>query len=155
MERKDAIIYAIHNEIKSENSYNTLAKVFEDRESKEVFSHLSKIEAIHKDKLIKLFKKEFPEAALDIDRNATFKIPRQEGLKDPVVALQYAIGKEQSAGEGYQKLAELSKDAETTKLFLMLAADEKNHEDLLETEIARLTGSMMWFDVSELGGLME
>jgi len=155
MERKDAMIYAIQNEIKSENSYNILAKVFEDRESKEVFSHLSKIESIHKEKLTSLFKKEFPHEILKLDKTITFKIPKQEGLNDPVAALKYAIGKEQAAGDGYKKLAELSEDAETTKLFLMLAADEKNHEDLLETEIARLTGTMMWFDASELGGLME
>lgn len=155
MERKDAIVYAIHNEVKSLNTYNALVKVFKDKESKDVFSHLAKIELIHRDKLMTLFKKEYPGEKAEIDKSAMFRIPKQEGLKDPVAALKYAISKEIEAENGYKRLAELSRDPETKKLFIQLATDEKNHEDLLETEIARLTGTMMWFDENELGGLME
>jgi len=155
MNRQDAYVYAVENEIKSVNLYTVLAKTFSDEDLIKTFNHLASLETIHKDKLIKTYKREFDNQPLIYDEDAMPRINVKRDLTDPANIIEYAIDREITMADQYEFMSKESDKDEIKSFFSSLAEEEKNHRDLLETELNRIQGLMVWFDNSELNGLME
>ena len=155
MNRKEAYIMAIENEIKSKNLYIILARSFRHEESIKTFHLLESLEKIHEEKLIEAFKKEFKISTTAFDTNMLPKIDIRRNLSDPNTILEYAMDRELAMADQYDYMASECQDAELKEFFLNLVKEEKNHKELLEMEMDRIHGSAIWFDESELTGLME
>ena len=155
MNRKEAYILAIENEIKSKNLYIVLAKSFKNEESIKTFHLLESLEKIHEEKLIEAYKKEFKLSTVSFDTNMLPKIDIRRNLSDPKNILEYAMDRELAMADQYEYMASGCQDEELHEFFLTLVKEEKNHKELLETELDRIHGSLIWFDESELTGLME
>ena len=155
MNRKEAYIFAIENEIKSKNLYIILAKSVNNEESKKTFHLLQSLEKIHEEKLIEAYKKEFNISTTTFDTNMSPKIDVRRNLSDPKAILEYAIDRELAMADQYDYMAAECKDDELRNFFLNLVKEEQDHKELLATELDRIHGSMIWFDESELTGLME
>ncbi len=155
MTRKEAYIYAIENEIKSKNLYMLLAKSFKNEESVKIFHLLESLEKVHEEKLIEAYKKEFQKSSVFFDADLLPKIDIRRNISDPKTILEYAIDRELATADQYEDMAEDSQNEDLKEFFLSLVEEEKNHKEMLETELNRIPGTVMWFDESELNGLME
>ena len=155
MTRKEAILYAIENEIKAQNFYKMMSEKC-DNEAKQIFLNLIPMEKIHEEKLRSIFHDEFPGDKVEIKDNLKpkFKV-KQTDLRDPKTIYELGIDNENAAEKLYKKLADETEDISVKEVFLKLAQEESNHAELLQTEIERLTNIIEWFDDSELNGLME
>jgi rubrerythrin len=120
-----------------------------------MFRNLVPIEKVHEEKLIALYRQENPDEKLIIDYALIPTPVDGESLDDPQGALEFAIKRENIAREGYRTFAANAEDGEMKQLFEELAAEEAKHAELLNDEINRIHGSMLWFDPSELDGFME
>ncbi|MDN5354037.1 MAG: hypothetical protein PWQ09_793 [Candidatus Cloacimonadota bacterium] len=155
LSRKDAIQYAIQNEIKSQNLYKKMAKAFRQSDSGETFKNLVPLEKIHEEKLRKLFHKEYPYSKLQVDSTMLPHLDSNNKIDEPRAAILFAQQREDTAKEGYLELANSSKDPKVKELFNHLAKEEADHHALLQNMLDKMEGTMMWFDESELDGLME
>ncbi|MCB5230784.1 MAG: ferritin family protein [Candidatus Cloacimonas sp.] len=155
MDRKEAYIFAIESEIKSKNLYALLANSCLNEEAKKTFYLLEKMEGIHEEKLIEAYKKEFNLKSVSFDSTMMPKVDIRRNLSDPKAVLDYAVDRELSMADQYEYMAEQSEDPEMKKFFESLYREELDHKELLETELDRIHGTAIWFDESELNGLME
>lgn len=155
MDRKEAYIVAIENEIKSKNLYKLLAKSCNDVESVKSFHLLESMEKIHEEKLIEAYKKEFNLSTVSFDTDLLPKIYVRRNLSDPKAILEYAMDREIAMADQYNYMSEDSKDDDLKEFFMNLVKEEQDHKELLETELDRIQGTVIWFDESELTGLME
>jgi rubrerythrin len=155
MEKKEAYIFAIENEIKSKNFYAMLARSCKNEESKKTFYMLEKLEAIHEEKLIDAYKKECQVSSPVFDREMMPKIDIRRNLSEPKAVLEYAIDRELSMADQYAYMSETAEDQDMKKFFDSLYKEELDHKELLENELDRIHGIAIWFDESELNGLME
>ncbi len=155
MTRKEALIMAIENEIKSQNFYKFMGNHCENK-SCNLFFNLVPLEKIHEEKLRNIFTEEFSEEELNIrlDLMPSFSF-KEKDFRDPKVIYELGIQKEKDAQEFYLSLAEKAESPEVKEIFIQLAQEEANHAELLYTEIDKLTNTMIWFDESELNGIME
>jgi len=155
LSRKEAIQFAIQNEIKSQNLYKIMAKAFRKSDSGETFKNLVPLEKIHEDKLAELYHTEFPYNNMKIDKQLLPKAETSEQLDDPRAAILFAQQREDNAKEGYLELARTSAEPVVKELFENLAKEEEEHHQLLQNMLDQMEGTMMWYDESELDGLME
>lgn len=153
--KKDIYEKIISEEIKAQNLYRALSKALNHAPSTAVFQNLIRIEENHEEKISLLYKAEFPEAVLNLDRDSLPKLAAGDQMESPVEALHFAISREKAAAALYLDLAEQNTNPEIKKIFRTFAAEEELHKKLLEDEILRLGGLVTWFDISELNGLME
>jgi rubrerythrin len=154
-DRKQTIILAIQAEVMSQNLYKMLAASFAKRpEVSSVFTSLVPMERIHEEKLTALFEKEFPGVPLELVQKL-FNKGTAFDIGDPQKVLEFAINREEIAFDLYRKMAAETTDPEVVKLLNTLASEEENHKIILQTEILRLDNLMIWFDPSELNGLVE
>lgn len=155
MNKKEAYIQAIENEIRSQNLYKFMAQHCKDTE-KNLFLNLVPLEKIHEEKMRSLFSKEFPNETLELSAELLPKTKANiENMRDPKAVFDFAIEREKLAQDAYKMLAEQCQDDQMRQLFLEMAEEEAKHADLLFSEIEKLVNSMIWFDESELNGLME
>lgn len=155
MNKKDAYIQAIENEIRSQNLYKFMAQHCKDTE-KNLFLSLVPMEKIHEDKMRALFAKEYPNETLELSAELLPKTKANiESMRDPKAVFDFAIEREKLAQDAYKTLAEQCQDDQMKQLFLEMSEEESKHAELLFTEIEKLVNSMIWFDESELNGLME
>jgi rubrerythrin len=154
-ERKKAYRMAIENEIIAQNVYSFLADSMNNKSSQTLFERLILMEKRHQEKVTKMFKKEYPEENLLLEKIDFPRIIEKENLEDGERALQFAIRNEEKAAEYYEMLAKQSLENDAKQLFEELAHEERNHKKFLEDEISRLNGTMIWFDDSELNGIVE
>ncbi len=155
MDRKEAYIIAVENEIRAINLYSILAKSFNDKDLVRVFKSLSQLEKGHQEKIEESFRKEFGDTSFDYDGNALPRFEVKDDLSGPRQVIRYAISKEESMKENYTNMASASDNEDIKAFFKYLAEEEQNHKELLEAELNRIEGSMVWFDPSELNGMME
>jgi len=156
VEDKKAIYrLVIKEERKAQKLYRSLAKAMDKTDSSEIFMQLCKIEELHEESITNLFRFEFPDSELEINLEKLPKLDLNQALDTPQAALEFAISKEEKTTEVYECLADLAETDEDKALFLKFAKDEEGHKELLQAEMNRLTGSMIWFDESELNGMME
>ncbi|HPR18830.1 MAG TPA: ferritin family protein [Candidatus Cloacimonadota bacterium] len=154
-EKKDIYQLVIQEEIKAQNLYSALAKASPNEEIKGIFINLIRMEKNHEEMICELFYSEFPRIELKIDRQLTPDFSGDKNLRNPDKILKYAISKEESAAQTYLELAAQAETNEHKKIFEQFALEEKGHKNILENEILRLGGLLIWFDESELNGLME
>jgi rubrerythrin len=154
-ERIDAYCIAVKNEQIAQKLYELLAKAGHNTDSKNVFERLMIMESRHEEKVKAMFKKEFPDAQMNCSQVDFSRIHSEENFEDGLAALQFAISNEEKAFQHYTKLAEQSENEEVKTFFWELAEEEQNHKKFLEDEIARLNGTLTWYDESELNGIME
>ncbi|MBN2461571.1 MAG: ferritin family protein [Candidatus Cloacimonetes bacterium] len=152
---QDAYKVAIINEIKSQNLYALLAIAFENEESVSLFKNLEQFEKVHEDKLTAIYSQAYPDEELVLDHSTVHAFQEKPGLEDPKRLLEFAINKEIEASDKYREIAEQTGEEKIRRFFLELSREEENHRDILEKEIHRLQGTMMWFDEAELNGLVE
>ncbi|MCK9331504.1 MAG: ferritin family protein [Candidatus Cloacimonetes bacterium] len=155
MTRQEALIMAIENEIKAQNFYKFMGNHCENK-SCNLFFNLVPLEKIHEEKLRNIFIEEFPDTEILIksDIMPTFNFEDKD-FRDPKVIYELGIQKEKEAQQLYLSLSEKSTDKKVKEIFTLLAEEEAKHSELLSVEIERLTNTMIWFDESELNGLME
>jgi len=155
MDKKQAYVQAIENEIRSQNLYKFMAEHCEDKE-KNIFFNLIPMEKMHEEKMRSFFQREFPGETLKISADLLPKTQKKiDEMKDPKSIFDFAIEREKMAQEAYMDLALNCDDEEMKTFFKQMAEEEKNHADILFTEIEKLENTMIWFDESELNGLME
>mgnify|MGYP003789717295 CR=1 FL=1 len=155
MDKKQAYIQAIENEIRSQNLYQFMAVHCENKE-KNIFVNLIPMEKMHEEKMRSFFYKEFPGETLNISADLLPKTQKKiDEMKDPKSIFDFAIEREKMAQEAYMDLALNCDDEDMKTFFKQMAEEEKNHADILFTEIEKLENTMIWFDESELNGLME
>ena len=141
--RKEAYLFAIQNEIKSQNLYRMLAKSFKCKEIATVFERLVPLEQLHEEKLREIFRKEFPDESIPVDPKAIPDFMNHNDIKDPRAIYDFAVERENYAEESYQKLAAQTEQNELKKLFYTLASEEKNHAELIYTEIEKLANTLV------------
>lgn len=154
MDRKEAYHIAIRAEIRSQILYRALSNSFRNADTKSVFKGLINMEEGHEIKVRDAFQKEFPGEEIKVEGNFDSKSPDLDH-KDPQSVLEYAISREEVAQENYIRLAQNSKDYSLKEMFLHFAAEENGHITLLLALIDQLNGAQIWYDPSELDGLME
>lgn len=154
MTRQESYRIVIEAEIRSQNLYKALAKSFRNDETKAVFNELVLLEENHEHKVREAFAVEFPREELHLMDELDLELSGVN-LQEPQEVLDFAISREELAEGIYKKMAEQTLDPEIKDLLLQFAAEEEDHKTLLLTEIQRLHGALLWYDPSELTGLME
>jgi len=111
---------------------------------------------MHEEKMRSFFHQEFPGESLAISADLLPKTRKKiDEMKDPKSIFDFAIEREKMAQEAYNDLAINCEVPEMKEFFIKMANDEKNHAEVLFAEIEKLENTMIWFDESELNGLME
>lgn len=154
MDRNMIYLAAIEAEIRSQKLYHLLAISFRRSETSAVFQQLVQMEKDHEEKVRRAFANEFPEQRIPAISAVDPELPGID-LKDPLLILEFAMGREELARGYYLDLAADTADDELKSLLIKLADEESLHKEMLLTETQHLQGAMQWFDPSELNGLME
>lgn len=147
--------YAIEQEVKIRNLYLLLEKSFKSEDLQNIFKRLAVIEKGHADKLSKMFKEKFPGESLNVNPDELPAYSNKHDLSDAKSVFLFAIEEEQKAQKKYQELAELETDSNIKEFLRALAEEESKHADLLEKEIEKMEGILIWYDETELNGLFE
>ena len=152
MDTKEIYLLALAQEIRSQRLYSALAKSFGQPATSALFRELVVLEENHEAKLRQAF--DFPGLEPE---PLQLKEPDLAGidLADPAQLLQFAIGREATAGGHYLTFAEQTSQPDLKQLLLELAAEEDKHRSLLLAEKQRILGALEWYDPSELGGFMD
>ena len=135
----DFINFAIQNEEEACALYESYAVKAPSAAQRTLLKEMAAMERTHAEKLktfIENGKSEFSTQKIAYDLHiADFAIPMElsvnSSLEDIFI---FSIQSEEKAYQLYTKLAFLETDEVAKKLFLSLAADEKNHKFNLETE---------------------
>ena len=154
MNRKQTYHVVIEAEIRSQLLYKSMAKSFRNPETSAIFQELMVLEKNHEEKMREAFAKEYPG-----DKVPSFspRIPEIKDIEmtDPLEVLEFAAGREDMAAEIYRNMAAETEDAEIKALLVNFAAEEEQHKQVIVTEMQRVQGALIWFDPSELDGLLE
>lgn len=154
MDRKEAYRIAITAEVRSQALYRALAKSFTHEDTAAVFTGLVNIEEGHEAQVQAAYQAEYGDGPIlvidDYDPDLALL-----DLVDPLKVLEFAITREELARANYVQLALDSGDSELKEQFLHFATEESGHATVLLAMIQRLSGTMIWYDPSELSGLME
>ncbi len=154
MNIQDSYRMVIAAEIRAQKMYKALSKSFANPETVQFYTELVQLENNHEQKMRSAFTEQFPGQTLVLPEEPTQEL-QGVNLNDPQDVLEYAISREELAENIYKSLAETCPEPELKQLFLRFAHEEDEHKNLLLTEIQRLQGAHIWFDPSELTGLME
>jgi rubrerythrin len=133
--------YAIQREIEAQEFYNEMAANAKLAHIRPVFEGFAREEQIHEKRLraIKEGNRQFPAPAkIQSLRIAEYRQPVTQSPDmsyDKVLLL--AMQREKSAFKLYSDLAEMSGDAELSKMFLALAQEEAKHKLRFELEYDR------------------
>ncbi len=154
MKIQDSYKMVIAAEIRAQKMYAALAKSFAQPETQNLYTELVMLEQNHETKMRAAFARLFPGEILVLPEE---KIGELKGidLSDPQKVLEFAISREELAEGIYKSMAETCLDADLKQLLLQFAHEEDEHKSILLAEIQRLQGAHVWFDPSELNGLME
>ena len=154
MTRKESYQMVIEAEIRAQMLYHSLARSFRNPETSAVFQELVMLEKTHEEGIRKAYAAEFAGEEPVIKPQVEVEL-KDVNLKEPLEVLEFAMGREDIARSAYLQMADASDDADLKALLISFADQEDQHKQLIQAEIQRLQGSMIWFDPSELTGLME
>ena len=154
MNRKQTYHVVIEAEIRSQLLYKSMAKSFRNPETSAIFQELMVLEKNHEEKMRAAYAKEFPGEKVG---QLSPSIPQIKDIEmtDPIAVLEFAIGREDMAAEIYRNMAAETEDAEIKALLITFADEEEQHKEVILTEMQRVQGAVIWFDPSELDGLLE
>jgi rubrerythrin len=154
MTRKEVLLLALGNEIMAARFYQKLADSSRNSEMRSVFERLARFEHMHEEKIKNIYLNEFPEmTVMNFKDREEFR--GRTHFEDPADVLHYSMEVEENMQESYLKLADMYTGEEHEKTFKTLAAEEAYHEEVLRGELQKLQGIYVWFDMSELNGMME
>lgn len=138
----DAIRAAFEIELGGYSFYQRASRDAKDPELRELFSRFAAMEQEHMETLSKRYHADLPEAAEDfqIDRAAIFAgVPRKP--EDPANLFRIAIAFEQRAVEFFTREGERAPAGSVEReLYQELAAEEREHVEILTTEFRRWEG---------------
>lgn len=154
MNLQEAYRIAIEAEIRSQNLYKALAKIFKTNESASIFNQLLMYEINHEEKMRAYYTELFPNTPLQLMDDLSMEL-KGLNLSDPKNILEFAISREELAQNIYLKIAEQTPAGEVKDTLLAFANEEFNHKEILFKELERMHGIVDWYDPSELNGLME
>lgn len=154
MSIQDNYRMVIAAEIRAQKMYAALARSFSNPETKNMYTELVLLEQNHETKMRAAFARLFPSEELIIPEETISELKGID-LSDPQKVLEFAISREELAEGIYTSMAETCTEAELKKQLMQFAKEEDEHKTLLLAEIQRLQGAQVWFDPSELTGLME
>lgn len=136
---ESVIDFAIDQEIKAAELYENFRKVIKSKTTKKLLDEMARMERVHEKKL-----REFKETGtayiskigevsdLHIsDYLVEKKITDSSPVEDIFI---FAMKAEEKAYKLYKKLASLETEENVKRIFISLAAEEKNHKYDLETE---------------------
>lgn len=150
----DSYKMVISAEIRAQKMYQALAKSFGNEETSHIYTELVMLEKNHESKMRQAFAEQFPGQELNLPSEPVNELIGID-LSDPKAVLEFAISREELAENIYKSLAETCPQAELKQQLLQFAHEEDEHKSILLAEIQRLQGAHIWYDPSELSGLME
>lgn len=131
----EALRIAIQAEIDAHNYYKEAAKIFEEKESKDLLATLANEEMKHRKQL------EDQYSTLSGKRLLYINLPKKRRFTKPLMPdatdleiLQTAMDQEKEAKEFYEKAIERTMDAGGKAIFKKLIDDEERHFQLLQAE---------------------
>ena len=147
-EFKDIIKFAIANEVEAQKFYEGAAKKIQDPHLKSMFIQFAEEEKKHREILKGIYISNLISDYFDETRD--YKI--SEGIETPELstdmkpaeALMLAMKKEEAAMVQYAELAESCPDDAKKKLFLDLAAMEREHKLKMENAFVDIGYPEVW-----------
>lgn len=134
---------AVNEEDYFYNFYLNLAERSQKPEIKEALKRLAEQERLHKEKLQVLNKLTnesiIAEKMESINIHEDVELRPIEDFKDLVEMFKFAIEQEVKSRQMYLQMAEAIKDEDVKKLLVMLAEEEKGHEQFLVEELESLS----------------
>lgn len=154
MNKQEMYQMVIEAEIRAQMLYWSLSRAFQNPETSATFQHLVSLEVMHEEYMRKLFAQEF-EGQEPVVRQQKEVELKGVKLTDPLEVLRFAQTREDLARDAYLEIADYTEDPELKGVMNKFAIQEEDHKQLIQAEIDRLQGTMIWFDPAELSGLME
>ncbi len=147
-EYREIIKQAIGNEIETRKFYENAAGTLKDTYLKELFITLAKEEEKHRKILIKVYSSDtigryFSEKR-DYKVAETVDEPGLSMDMKPADAFALAMKKEEAAMKQYSEMADLCDDDEKKRIFLQLAAMERDHKLKMETAFTDIGYPEVW-----------
>ena len=152
MDRKDALLVAIRNEIKAKEVYEKIALMVANFVLKEKCQFLANEEEKHRSKLEALFKRLFLND--EISEPAIAKNRPDLTLDDDAAVpelLASAMEAELESEKFYNELAASSEDEPTKEFFEYLAKVEKSHYYLVKAEYEIAKDDEAYYTTSDAG----
>ena len=145
---RDIIESAIKDEIEAAHFYATVADKVENAFLKELFTTFSQEEQKHR-RLLETFRDD-PSMGIgfekipDFNVSETVEMPELSLEMKPVDAIALAMKKEEAAMRQYNRMAELCADPDRKRLFLELAAMEREHKIKMEAAFVDIGYPEVW-----------
>lgn len=147
-EYKKIIDGAINNEIEAQRFYEEAARMLTDPYLQEMFSKFAVEEKKHREILKKLYSSERMDRHFNETRDykvaETVDMPILSTQMKPVDAIALAMKKEAEAMRQYTEMGESCRDPEIKKVFLDLAAMEREHKFKMETAFVDIGYPEVW-----------
>lgn len=137
----NAVRIAFEIELGGRAFYSEAAKEAKERELRDLFAKLADMEEEHMDTLARRYRADVPAPSerSGVERAAVFAGVESRPA-DPVNLLRIAIACEERAAAFFAEKCAHAKDGSTEhQLFRELAAEEREHADLLAIELERLS----------------
>jgi len=146
---KQVISYAIQNEIDAKEFYEKVAEKIKDTYLKEVFEKFASEEAKHEKILISILNQEKMDISFfnfekDFKVSETIEMPEVNAEMDLKNAIGLAMKNEEIAMKNYTALAENCHDHELKKIFMDLAAMERDHKFKMEQNFVDVAYPEVW-----------
>ena len=143
----NAVRIAFEIELGGQAFYAEAAKAAKDGGLRELFAKLADMEEEHMDTLARRYRADVPAPSerSGVERAAVFA-GIESRPEDPANLLRIAIACEERAAAFFaEKSGQASPDSTERQLYRELAAEEREHADLLATELERLSAGKAGF----------
>jgi len=147
-EYKDIIKQAIANEVEARKFYDNAASTLKDPHLKKLFASLAEEEKKHRDILTKIYTGNTMDRYFSESRDykvaETVDEPELSMAMKPADAFALAMKKEEAAMKQYTEMAEMCDDDARRKVFLDLAAMERDHKLKMESAFIDIGYPEVW-----------
>lgn len=157
-ERRDILELAMDAELAALERYLVMTQRVNSRGTMAMFAHLAYDELVHYKILQAEVDPKRVKGTLEEARAALEKIvellpessrPSKTVGREHLQALKFALEQEMKAEAVYREHAEAETDESLKEIWLGLASMEKNHGEILKSQIASIEDSGFWLDVTQ------
>ena len=146
---KQIILDAVQIEIEAKEFYDKISKQIKDDYLKELFEGFSKEEGKHAEILTQILNQEKIEVSnfnfeTDFKVSETIEMPEVNENMDLKNAIGLAMKNEEIAMKNYLLLADSCDDPQLKNVFQDLAAMERGHKNMMETEFVNVAFPEVW-----------
>ena len=146
---KQIILDAVQIEIEAKEFYDKISKQIKDDYLKELFEGFSKEEGKHAEILTQILNQEKIEVSnfnfeTDFKVSETIEMPEVNEKMDLKNAIGLAMKNEEIAMKNYLLLADSCDDPQLKNVFQDLAAMERGHKNMMETEFVNVAFPEVW-----------